>query len=143
MQPRVDTSHNQDHRHQHGPQLEIEHIDVEVGIHGRDHRGQDQGIEQIAAHAVVLPDGLGAVWAAQHGGDGPHGEADGILQCQDDAGGDAQVAVDRVEVAGGALLDLVGLDEQHAGGEEQEGEQVEGGVGAGAGGLFRRGPGRL
>lgn len=71
---------------------------------------------------MVLPHLLGAVDAAKHARDAPHGEPDDVLQRQDDARRYAEVAVHRVEVAVGPLLDLVGLDEQDAGGEEQERE---------------------
>lgn len=46
-------------------------------------------------------------------------------------------------MARGPLLDLVGFDEEDTCGEEQEGEQVEGGVVARADDLFFGGPGRL
>lgn len=36
--------------------------------------------------------------------------------------------MDAVEVAVGPLLDLVGLDDEHAGAEEEETQQVERGV---------------
>lgn len=143
MQSRVDTDHDQYDRHKHRPQLEIEHIDVEVGVHSRHHGGQKQRMQQVPAHAVVLPHALCLFDSAKHARDPPHGEPDRILQRQHDARCDAQVAMYGVEVAGGALLDLVGLDEQDAGGEERKGEQVEGGVVARADELFLGGPGRL
>lgn len=130
VQPRIHANHNQPNRDNHGPQLHIQHIHVEVGPHRRHHGRQQQRIQQIPAPAMILPHALGILDAAIQRRDAPHGKADDILQQQHDARRDAQVAVHGVEVAGGPLLDLVGLDEQHAGGEEQEGEQVEGGVGA-------------
>lgn len=49
----------------------------------------------------------------------------------------------RVKVATGPLLNLVGLDEQYARAEEEEGQKVEGGVVAGAGDFLFGGPGGL
>lgn len=143
VQPWVDTYNDQYHRDKNGPQLQIEHIDVEVGVHSRHHGGQNQGVQQVSVYAVVLPDLLGIVDAAQHARDAPHGKANNILQGQDNAGRDAEIAVHGVEVAGGTLLDLVSLDDEDAGGEEQEREQVEGGVVAGANDFFFGRPGRL
>lgn len=126
-----------------GPQFDIQDVDVEAGIDGTDDGGVEEGKQQVAAQAVVLPDGLGLVDAAKHAGDPPHQKADEVLDQQDDAGGDAQVAVDAMKVAAGSLSELVGLDDDDAGGEEEEGEEVEDGVEAGARDLFVGGPGGL
>lgn len=143
VQPRVHARDEEGDGDGDGPHLDVQDVLVEVGPDGAEDGGQQQQVQQVAAHAVVLPDALGAVDAAEGGRHGPHEQADDVLQQQDDAGGDAEVAVHAVEVARGPLADLVGLDEQHAGGEEDEGEQVQPGVPAGAAGLVGGGPRRL
>lgn len=143
VQPRVDTGNNQDDRHHDRPQLDVEHIDIEAGKNGTDNRGQNQGKEQVAACTVVLPHSLGVVHATKHAGDAPHEEADQVLRDQDQARHDAQVAMDAVEVRAGTLLELVGLNEQPAGGKAEKAEQIERGVEAGARLLFLGGPGGL
>lgn len=144
VQARINANNNQDDRHQDRPQLQIQHIDIKVRVDGRHHRSEYERIEQIPAHAVIFPNFFRILDAAKRKpGDPPHGKAHDILQRQDHACRHAEVAMDRVEMAAGALLDLVGLDEQDAGGEEEERQQVEGGVVAGAEGLFLWGPGGL
>lgn len=128
VQPRVHAGNNQHDRDDDRPQLDIQHVDVEPREDGTDHRSQDQGEEQVAASTVVFPHSFCVVDATKHAGDAPHQEADNVLREQDEARGDAQVAVDAVEVAVGPLLDLVGLDDEHAGAEEEETQQVERGV---------------
>lgn len=143
MQPRVHARDEERHGDGDGPHLDVQHVFVEVGLDGAEHRRQEQQVQQVAAHAVVLPDGPGPVLAAEGGRDGPHEEADDVLQQQDGGGGDAEVAVGAVEVARGPLTDLVGLDEEDAGGEEEEGDEVQDGMPAGAAGLLGGGPGGL
>lgn len=143
MKPGIYPDNDERDSHADRPEPDFQHVDIEVGIYGTDDRRENERKQQVATHPVVPPQSLCIVDTAKHAGHAPHQEAKDVLRQQHEAGGDAQVAVGGVEVAGGALPDLVGLDDEHAGGEEEEGQQVEGGVGAGAGGLVGRARGRL
>lgn len=132
VQPGVHPYDDQPNRDNHRPQLHIQHVDVKARVHRRHDRRQQQRVQQIPAPAVILPHGLGVLLPAIQARNPPHREAHEVLHDQHAARRDAQVPVHGVEVAVGSLLDLVGLDEQYAGGEEQQRQQVEGGVGAGA-----------
>jgi len=81
---------------------------------------------------VVLPLVFCALQAAPDFRDRPDGQAKEVLAEEEEGRQDAQVAVKRVEV--GQVVDvLVCLDDDGAGEEEEEGEDVEGGVRTGAG----------
>lgn len=72
VQPWVHAGDNQYDRDDDGPQLDIQHVDVEPREDGTDHRSQDQGEEQVAASTVVFPYSFRVVDAAKHAGDAPH-----------------------------------------------------------------------
>lgn len=143
MQPRVHPYDKQPNRDNDRPQFDIQNVNIEPREHGTDHGSDNQGVEQVAAGAVVLPHLLGILDSAKHTGDPPHQEPDEVLRQQHKARGDAQVPMDAVEVRVGPLLDFVGLDDEHARAEEEEAQQVERGVQTGADFLLVGGPGRL
>lgn len=91
---------------------------------------------------MILIHAPGPLLTPKDAGDSPHGETEAILADERDDRDDAQIGVDGVKVR--VMVDrLVGLDDGHAGKEEEEGEQVERSVGAGAEAFGLRGPGRL
>lgn len=120
VQSRVHAGDKQYRRDKDRPQLDIQDVDIEPREDGTDDGSKDQGVKQVAAGAVVLPHLLGVLDAAKHAGNAPHEEADEVLRQQDKARGDAQVPMDAVKVRVGPLLNLVGLDDEHAGTEEEE-----------------------
>lgn len=61
------------------PQLNVEHIDVEVRPHGTDDRGQYQQEQEVPTHAMVLPQRLRVVDAAKDARNSPHQKPEHVL----------------------------------------------------------------
>ena len=133
---------DQRRRDEDAPQLDTQDVLAVGGPGGSGDGGQQEQVDCVAGPAVVPPQRPGSGVAAEHGGHGPHEEAEEVLQQQQGARGDAEVGVRTVEVRG-PVGALVGLDHGDARGEEQEGDEVEGRVGAGADQLALGGARRL
>lgn len=118
-----DADDEQDDDDDHGPELEAEGGDHEIGLGGGKDGGGVEQEQAVAAGAVVLPDAASVGVAAVEGGSGPHGEADEDLEQLPDGRDDAQVGVHGVEVREPALH-LVGLDGADADDEAHQRRRV-------------------
>lgn len=128
--PGIDTHDAQPRRDRHAPRLELQHLARIRRVGSRNDRPQQEQVDDIPGHPMVLPDLLRPLLPAVHRRERPHAQADGVLQDQHGHAGEAQVGVGGVEVrvgVGGAVL--VDEDDGGAGGEAEEGEEVEAGVG--------------
>jgi hypothetical protein len=123
-----DNSHQDyDGQQDNGPELHLQYIVIEVGFNGANHGSQKENKDCVSAPAVVLPDSLGIVLTSIQSWGSPHGEANAILEKEDDRSDDTKVAVDGVKVRA-VVRELVVLDNGYASYEDQKGHKVEDGV---------------
>lgn len=79
LHTRNDANNDQERRDNDGPQLQLEDIGVVGRVSSRRNSDQEQDEHDIAAPAMVLPNGLGTVFASVKLGGSPHGETDDVL----------------------------------------------------------------
>lgn len=145
LDARKDAGDDEDRGENGGPELQVQDLGAVVGLCGATDGCEQEEQNEVARVSVILPHGASLLVAAVQLGRGPHGEADEVLQDEEEADDDAEVAVDRVEVRAVAG-ELVVLDYGDASDEMEQSHKVEGGVDAlaealllgGAGGLQRQ-----
>lgn len=127
LDPGNDSHQNYDRQQDNGPEFHLQHVVIEVGLNSADHGSQKENKDCVSAPAVVLPDSLGIVLASIQSWGSPHGEANAILEKEDDRSDDAKVAVDGVKVRA-VVRELVVLNNGYASYKHQKGHKVEDGV---------------
>ena len=127
LDPRQHTNKRNDGKHQHGPQLNMQHVYIGGGLSRRRNGREAEHQQYIPAHAMILPNRLGVVNTAIHGREEILRDAHYRLDGEHDVGDEPEDGVRRLEVTMRGL-DFVVFDDDQPGEEGEDGGAVENSV---------------